>query len=124
MAQKRTMKIYVTVLLGIILSSITIYFVADYYEHDTNAVLMYLIVYILPFIGLSLLNGIALKFTENRNRNLKIFIAVLLPLISIILLFVGDSSLNFIGLTASIVFGIINFIWLAINLENKSLDIR
>lgn len=118
------MKIHLTVLLGIILSSITIYFVADYYEHDTNAVLMYLIVYILPFIGLSLLNGIALKFAENRNRYLKIFIAVLLPLISIILQFVDDRSLNFIGLTASIVFTIINFMWLAMNIENKSSDVR
>jgi len=115
------MKIYVTILLGIILSAITLYFVADYYEHgETNALLMYLIVYLLPFVGLSLFNGIVLKFAENRNKYLKIFFAILLPVVSTVLLFVNDASLNFIGLTALIVFTIINFIWLAINLEDLS----
>ena len=65
------MKVYVTILLGIILSAIVIYFVADYYEHgDTNAVLMYMLVYILPFVGLSLFNGIVLKLIENKKKYL------------------------------------------------------
>lgn len=115
------MKIYVTILLGIILSTITLYFVADYYEHgDTNAVLMYLIVYLLPFIGLSVFNGIILRFAENRNKYLKIFFATVLPMVSVALFFANDTSLNFIGLTALIVFTIINFIWLAIHLEDMS----
>lgn len=114
------MKIYITILLGIILSVITLYFVADYYEHgDTNAVLMYLIVYLLPFIGLSVFNGIVLRFVENRNRYLKMFFATGIPLASVVLLLIKDTSLNFIGLIALIAFGIVNFIWLAIHLEDK-----
>lgn len=108
------MKIYSTILLGFILSVVALYSVSDYYENgDTDASLMYLVVYILPFMVLSVLNGIALRLVENRKKHDKLFIALLLPVISVILLFSNDASLYFVGLVALIVFGIINFIWLA-----------
>lgn len=114
------MKMYVSVLLGTILSAITLYFVANHREHgDTNAVGMYMIVYILPLIGLSLCNGIILKVAENRNKYIKILFGSFFPLVSIVLLVLDDASLNFVGLIILIAFGIVNFVWLAIHLEDK-----
>lgn len=99
------------IILGIFLSILSLFFVANYYENgDKNAVVMYLLVYSIPLVILSLLNGVALQYAEKRNRFLKIFIFSFLPIFSFCLLFTNDMSLRFLGTIGIVTYGITNFV--------------
>lgn len=115
------MKIYISIPLAIVLSLISLYFYADYLEHgDTNAALMYIIVYSIPLIGVSIVNGILLKYFERKTKRIQVIYAAFIPLVSSIFLFTDDISLQFISTVVLISIGITNTFYLTSSLDDSN----
>ena len=114
------MKFYFTIPVAILFSIISVYFYADYLEHgDTNAVLMYMVVFSIPILATAGINGILLYFSERKSRIFKVLSAVFIPFIACILIFIGDISIQFIGTITLVSIGITNVFYLALNLDES-----
>lgn len=108
------MKTKVLFLIGIITILLSLYFVSLKYENgDKNAASMYVLVYSIPLMIISLINCGLLKFAEKNNTNkiISTTLVILFPLISILLILIDDISLNLFGTIGIISFGITNLIW-------------
>lgn len=112
------MKIYITIPIALFLSILTLYFFAEYKERgDVNAISMYFIVYALPIVFVSLINGILLNFFENKKMTFKVISALFFPLCLCLMIMSENSFQNFIGNFLSISIGITNAFWIALMLD-------
>ena len=111
------MKTGIIILLGFILSLIGILILANNIEDgDINAVSMYFVVYTIPAIGLSIINGFLLNVFQKRVSELKHLVLYgLIPIgILIISLFLGDLRMSFVAEFGLIGIGTTNFIWISL----------
>lgn len=109
------MRTLILILLGFIISMISIWILGHHIESgDINAISMYIVVYSLPAVGLAVLNGILLKTSERfRNRLFNWISFVLLPIgLLITLLSVDNIRFTFIAEFGSVGIGITNIIWI------------
>lgn len=109
------MKTGILILLGLTLSIIGILLLANNIENgDINAISMYFVVYIVPAIGLSLINGFLLNIFQKRYTKLiQLIILGLLPIgLLIISLFLGNLKMAFIAEFGLIGIGTTNLIWI------------
>lgn len=108
------MKSTVLYFIGIITILLSLYFASLNFENGSkNAASMYVLVYSVPLIIVSLINCSLLIFAIKpaTNKIYSIVIGILFPLISLILIFTNDISLNLMGTIGVISFGITNLIW-------------
>lgn len=109
------MKNRILILIGIILSLTGIWIIAYNNESgDSNAISMYFLIYGIVAVGIGILNGIFLKFTERKTQNLISIIGIgILPL-GILFGFSisGIFRMTFIGEFGLIGIGITNVIWI------------
>lgn len=117
------MKFKSVALIGLILSLITIFILANRIENgDINAVSMYLVVFLLPSIILAILNALYIQLIDKySNRSLKIIFSFIPIVILIVISLMKkltipfiDGDLTFVATIGSIALGITNLIW-AIN---------
>ena len=109
------MKIGTLILIGITLSLIGLWAIAYNIENgDINAISMYFLIYGIFAIGLGILNGFYLKFTERKTLNLNYLIGLGILPIGILFGFLisGIFRLSFIGEFGLIGIGITNLIWI------------
>lgn len=115
------MRILNETLKSIIFSTIALLFIAHNVEKgDINAISMYFIVFIIPIIIVSILNGVWLNLLRNpqfsivRKRILSL-IPILLLILMIFLKGVSlpffDGAVSFVGILGGIGTGINNLIW-------------
>lgn len=108
------MKTIVLYLIGIVTILFSLYHVAKNYENgDVNATSMYLLVYSIPLIVISLINCSLLKLAEKyiHQKFILIILSTFFPVISIILILTNDMGLNLFGTIGIIAFGVTNLIW-------------
>jgi hypothetical protein len=121
------MKAKYIILLGLLLSLVTLFIIAAGEENgDANAISMYFVVFLVPVIIISLFNGIfiySLNYHKNRNRKI---IFSFIPLVLLIILnqmkniqlnFL-DGSISFVGLVGAVGIGLTNIIWVLSLLRN------
>jgi hypothetical protein len=109
------MKTGILILIGIILSLMGIWIIAYNNESgDSNAISMYFLIYGIVAVGIGILNGIFLKFTERKTQNLiSIIVTGILPLgILFGFLISRIFRMTFIGEFGLIGIGITNVIWI------------
>jgi hypothetical protein len=105
---------------SVIFSMITLYFLANHYEgNDSNAVLMYFVVFVIPVIILSALNVFFIMVISRiKSRGVRFLTSFLPTCICIILcqmkeitISAIDGNLVFVALTGAIALGLTNLIW-------------
>jgi len=107
------MKNRILILIGIILSLTGIWIIAYYNESgDSNAISMYFLIYGIVAVGIGILNGIFLKFTERKTQNLISIIGILPLGILFGFSISGIFRMTFIGEFGLIGIGITNVIWI------------
>jgi hypothetical protein len=109
------MKTGTLILLGLTLSLIGILVIANNIENgDINAISMYFVVYIIPAIGLSFINGFLLNIFQKRFKKLiQLIILGLIPIgLLIISLFLGNLRMSFVAEFGLIGIGTTNLIWI------------
>ncbi len=117
------MKTGLIILLGFILSLIGILILANDIENgDINAVSMYFVVYTIPAIGLSFINGFLLNVFQKRFRRLITLILLgLLPIgLLTISMFLGNLKISFVAEFGLIGIGTTNLIWIIRLLTRKA----
>ena len=123
------MKTGILILVGITLSLITLWAIAYYNENgDSNSILMYLLIYSIPAIGLGISNGFFLKFAERKTQNRISLIGLgAIPLgILFGFLFSENFRIEFIAEFGLIGIGITNLIWITerIITKNKNASVQ
>ena len=119
------MKILHLNVLGIFILLISLFISSMIYENgDKNAASMYLLIFSIPFIFLSIINCSILKIAERNysKKTLVITLSFFFPLLSIISIAINDLSLKLVGTVGIIGFGLTNIIWaVSLNeLKNKT----
>ena len=124
------MKIKTIALLGVILSLVIIFIMANRIEDgDINAVSMYLLVFLIPAIILALANAFYIHFIDKfSNGTLKIIISFVPIVILTVLSFIKnltipfiDGNMAFITTVGAFALGITNLVWVISFLVTKSL---
>lgn len=114
------MKTKTIALLGVVLSLVVIFIMANRIEDgDTNAISMYLVVFLIPAIILALLNAFYIHFIDKfKNSALKIIISFVPIAILAVLSFIKnltipviDGDLAFIATVGAFALGITNLVW-------------
>ena len=124
------MKTKSVTILGVILSLVTIFILANRIENgDMNAVGMYLVVFLIPAIILALLNAFYVRFLNKFLKGTLKFIICFIPIA--VLTFLSflknltipfiDGGLTFVATISAIALGITNLVWVMSILINKSL---
>jgi hypothetical protein len=122
------MRIRTLTIIGIILSIVCILIIANSIEQgDTNAVSMYLVVFLIPSCIVVVLNGLLLSLlSKQKSKSVKV-IGSLLPVVILSLLsfkenltFAGiDGNLVFVAQVGAIALGVTNLLWLISTLKVK-----
>lgn len=109
------MKTGILILLGLTLSIVGILILSHNIENgDFNAISMYFVVYTIPALGLSLINGFLLNALQKRFKKLiQLIIIGLIPIgLLTIALFLGNLKMSFIAEFGLIGIGTTNLIWI------------
>ena len=114
------MKTKTIAILGVILSLVVIFIMANRIEDgDTNAIRMYLVVFLIPAIILAMLNAFYIHFIDKfTNSALKIIISFVPIAILSVLSFIKnltipfiDGDFAFIATVGAFALGITNLVW-------------
>ena len=114
------MKTKTIAILGVILSLVVIFIMANRIEDgDTNAISMYLVVFLIPAIILAMLNAFYIHFIDKfTNSALKIIISFVPIAILSVLSFIKnltipfiDGDFAFIATVGAFALGITNLVW-------------
>jgi len=115
------MKAKYIILLGLLLSLVTLFIIAAGEENgDANSISMYFVVFLVPVIIVALFNGIfisSLNYQKNRNRKIifsfiPLALLIILSQLKNIQLNFLDGSISFVGLVGAIGIGLTNIIWI------------
>jgi hypothetical protein len=127
------MRIRTLTIIGIFLSIVCILIIANSIEHgDTNAISMYLVVFLIPSCIVVVLNGFFLLLLRKQKSKAVKVIGSMLPVAIFSLLsfkenltFEGiDGNLVLVAQVGAIALGVTNFLWINSTLKVKQVAVR
>ena len=110
----------IVLLIGIVLSPIVMFILAHNIEQgDTNAVMMYFVVFLFPALLLAIVNALYIKLITRLTKNTVKAILSFVPIILLILLALPgyltipgiDGNLTFVAVVEIIALGFTNLLW-------------